>query len=257
MPHPLAHPAASVPFTKAGLVLSALVMGSLAPDLWYFIRIGSPFFMYSITGLFLFDLPVGLVMLWFFHALAKWPLLSLLPKGWQRRFYKYAEGFTWGPLKRFGLILLSLLVGSASHIILDSFTHDYGWVVEHVGFFKTPVGGMPLYDLLQNLGSLIGVALLIYWFVRWLPTTTKGEKLAAQFPMLFQAIFSVVTVAVLFLVEAGILYSRYIAGPRSLPRHFVAGGSLFFSAMLILLFFGGIYCLIWTLAFHKTIRSGK
>ncbi len=257
MPHPLAHPAASVPFTKAGLVLSALVMGSLAPDLWYIIRVGTPYFGNSLAGLFLFDLPVGLIMLWFFHALAKWPLLSLLPKDWQRRFYKFTEGFTWGPIKRFILILLSLLVGSISHIILDSFTHDYGWVVEHVGFFETAVGGMPLYDLLQNLGSLIGVALLIYWFFRWLPTTTKGEKLAARFPLWMQLTFIAVTLATLFLVEGAILYARYIAGPRSLPGHFVAGGSLFFSAMLIMLFFGGIYCLVWTVTFHKSIRGSK
>ncbi len=71
MPSPLAHPAAAVPFTKAGMVFSALVIGSIAPDFWYIIRVGPSYFAYTLTGLLLFDVPVGLVLLMAFPY--PWP----------------------------------------------------------------------------------------------------------------------------------------------------------------------------------------
>ncbi len=156
MPNPIAHPAASIPFTRAGLVFSALVIGSVSPDFGYLIPLPTPFFMYTAPGLILFDVPVGFVLLWLFHALAKWPLLSALPESLQRRMFKPAQGFSFGPLKHFGLILLSLLVGSLTHVIWDSFTHDYGWMVQQFALLSIPIGGTPLYAILQNLGTLLG-----------------------------------------------------------------------------------------------------
>ncbi len=100
--------------------------------------------MYTPAGVILFDVPVGLVLLWFFHTFVKWPVLSLLPENLQSRLYKSAQGFSFGPLKHFGLILLSLLVGSLTHVIWDSFTHEYGWVVENFAIFHTPIRGIPL-----------------------------------------------------------------------------------------------------------------
>src|SRR6266545_2964691 len=101
MPNPIAHPAASIPFTKIGMVFSALVAGSISPDFGYFAPLPTPFFMYTIPGLILFDVPVGLVLLWLFHVLIKWPLLSLVPISLQRRLCEQAQGFSFGPLKRF------------------------------------------------------------------------------------------------------------------------------------------------------------
>src|SRR5689334_15350864 len=111
MPNPIAHPAASIPFTRAGLVFSALVVGSIAPDFGYFFELPQSYFMYTLPGVILFDVPVGLVLLWFFHALLKWPLLSLLPATLQGRLFEHAQGFSFGPFRRFLLILLSLLIG--------------------------------------------------------------------------------------------------------------------------------------------------
>jgi hypothetical protein len=254
MPNPLAHPAAAIPFTKAGMVFSALVIGSVAPDFWYIIRIGSSYFSHTFTGLFLFDVPVGLVLLWLFHALAKWPLLSILPQGWQRRLFSHAQGFTWGPFKHFGLILLSLVTGSGTHILWDSFTHDYGWMVEHLAFLSTPIAGIPLYSVLQNLGTLLGIGILTYWFIRWFPKAPQGDQLPAHFSIKVKAVFVALTTVFLVVVEGAILYAHFIARPYHLFRHFMLVGSLSFSAVFILAFFVSIYCLVWMLAFHKTTR---
>ena len=253
MPNPIAHPAASIPFTKVGLVFSALVAGSLAPDFGYFVDLPGYFFMYTIPGLLLFDVPVGLVLLWGFHALLKWPLLSLLPIGLQRRLFKHAQGFSFGPFKRFLLILLSLLVGSITHVILDSFTHDYGWAVEHFSIFHNLVAGVPLYTILQFLGSLLGVALLIYWFLRWLPTAPQSDQLPPRFSGKFQMIFFALAAITLAAVEGRIIYLRILTGSRFAGHHFLMFSTIF-SAFFIISFFVGIYCLVWMISFYKTVR---
>jgi hypothetical protein len=254
MPNPIAHPAASVPFAKAGLVFSALVIGSISPDFGYFVPLPISFFMYTTPGLFLFDVPVGLVVLWVFHTLVKWPVLSLLPESLQRRLFKPAQGFTFGPPKRFGMILLSLLVGSATHVIWDSFTHDYGWMVEHFVFLSTSIGGIPFYTILQNLSTIFGIGILIYWFIKWLPTAQQSEQLAAQFSGAIRTTFFALAVVSIAFAEGTIIYLSFMTGSRFMHGHFLIGGMVV-SAVLIISFFVGIYSLAWTIAFYKTIRS--
>ena len=76
MPTPIAHPAAAIPFARVGLAFSALVVGSIASDFGYFFELPEGYFMYTVPGLILFDVPTGLVLLWLFHTLLKWPLLA-------------------------------------------------------------------------------------------------------------------------------------------------------------------------------------
>ena len=256
MPSPIAHPAAAIPFRKAGLVFSALVAGSLSPDFGYFIPLPGSFFMYTIPGLLLFDVPVGLVLLAGFHLLAKWPLLSLLPSGLQRRLYQHAQGFSFGPPKRFLLILLSLLVGSLTHVVLDSFTHSYGWVVEHYRFFYTSVGGTPLYDVLQELGTLVGIGFLVYWFIRWYPSAPQTDQLPPRFSNRFQILFFALAAASLLFVEGRILYLRMLTGSRSFSGHFLMFSTIF-SAVFITFVFAGVYCLAWMVVFYKRIRPAR
>jgi hypothetical protein len=253
MPNPFAHPAASVPFSKASLVFSALVIGSISPDFGYFIPLPAEFFMYTPAGVILFDVPVGFVLLWVFHTFVKWPVLSLLPQSLQRRLYKYAQGFSFGPLKHFGLILLSLLVGSLTHVIWDSFTHDYGWVVEQFAIFRIPIRGVPIYTILQNLSTVIGTGFLLYWFIRWLPTAQQSDQLPAHFSGVVRTLFLALIAVSIALVETAIIYLSIMTRSRFMHGHFLIGGMIF-SALLIILFFVGIYCLAWMIAFYKTIR---
>lgn len=256
MPNPIAHPAASIPFTRVGLVFSALVIGSIAPDFGYVAPLPAPFFMYTIPGLLLFDVPVGLIFLALFHSLAKWPLLSLLPVNWQRRLYQHAQGFSFGPPKRFLVILLSLLVGSLTHVVWDSFTHSYGWIVEQFPVFRTHIAGVPLYTILQNLSTIGGIAMLVYWFIRWLPTAPLSDRLLPRFSSHFQTILLALAIASLVAVEGLIIYVRLLTGSRSIGGHFLLGSTIF-SAFFITSLFAGIYCLAWMIAFHKTIRPAR
>ncbi len=245
MPNPIAHPAAAIPFIRLKLVFSALVIGSIAPDLGYFIRDGENNFMYTLPGLFLFDLPAGLVTLWLFDFLVKWPILSLLPIGLQRRLYDPARSFSFGPWKRFGAILLSLLVGSSTHIVWDSFTHKNGWMVERFIFLSADIKGMPAYSILQNLSTFAGIALLIYWFVRWFPRASRSERVPAHFSSQVQRLFLGLIGLSLVLTIVLSIVSRLILGSYTI---------IVVAAFFLTLLFTSIYCLVWMAAFHKTLQ---
>ena len=263
MPNPIAHPAASIPFTRLGLVFSALVIGSISPDFGYLVLHSSyfssrltPFFMNTAWGLVVFDVPVGLVLLWLFHTVVKWPLLSLLPESLQHRLFKHAHGFSFRPLRHFALILLSLLVGSLTHVIWDSFTHQRGWTVEHVALLRISINGVPLYTILQNLGTVLGIAVLLYWTIKWRRIAPQSDQLSWQFPCKVRRIFFTLTIATLAIAEGIIIYPRVMNGSSLVSEHYMMD-SIIVVPVFIICFLIGTYCMAWIITFHKNIRSMK
>jgi hypothetical protein len=172
LPFTVAHPAAILPLRKR-LIFSALVMGAIAPDLHYYVGLGSnarP--SHSLSGAFIICLPSAFASLWLFHRVLKLPLISLAPEWHQQRLARFASHFRFWPSKQFGLILISLLAGIFSHLFWDSFTHGYGFMAEHVEFLRTmpfqEFGSFrPVYNLLQHLSTVVGTAVLAIAYYRW------------------------------------------------------------------------------------------
>ena len=157
-------------------MLSALVVGSLAPDFRYFLNLAPrSHFGHSVKGIFVFCLPAGLAVLWVFQTAMKLPLISLAPESHQQRLVTLAKPFRWGGAGRFTLIVASLVLGSISHLAWDAFTHDKGLVVRNVPDLRLPLeefgSHRPVYNLLQHGSSLLGLALLAFWYWRWLKRT--------------------------------------------------------------------------------------
>lgn len=173
MPFTFSHAAAVVPLNRRGLVLSALVVGSMAPDFEYFLRLQrTTAISHTVPGLFLFCVPAGLVVLALFHFLLKQPLLALLPVSHQRRLLPVTREFTLLPARRLLLILVSLALGTFSHLVWDSFTHYYGWGVQRLPWLRTVIletsfGRLQVYKALQHGSTLVGLGLLGYWYARW------------------------------------------------------------------------------------------
>ena len=182
MPLTISHPAAAVPLARFGLPLSALVVGSMAPDFPYFLNVSThSHYGHTLQGLFLFDLPAGLLVLWLFHAFLKLPLLALARAEHRAKLSGPAGKFRFGPLRRFALILAGLLLGAVSHLAWDSFTHRQGWAVQHLAILQNPVvysahGVVCVYSLLQHGSTLAGAALLIYWYARWFQQAPSGAR---------------------------------------------------------------------------------
>ncbi|RYG66740.1 DUF4184 family protein, partial [bacterium] len=129
MPFTLSHPAIVLPLRRWGLPLSALALGSMAPDFPSFVMVsGRSEFSHSLPGLFLANLPMGIGALWLFHVALKWPLLSLLPKAHRAKLTPVASQFhcrSWVDLSK---IAFAVLLGAFSHLLWDNLTHNGWWI---------------------------------------------------------------------------------------------------------------------------------
>ena len=145
MPFTLTHPAAAVPLLKPlGRFgsLSALIIGSMTPDLPYFIDLDvSRTWSHSLEGLLWFCLPAALVCYAVFHWLLRPGLVLLMPIAVRARLPAEAS-LARLPSKGFLAVCVSSAAGAFTHIVWDWFTHGSG-----------PVG--ELLPVLQVLPALI------------------------------------------------------------------------------------------------------
>jgi hypothetical protein len=150
----------------------ALVLGTVAPDLTFVFRLdehGFPFG-HSLAGLFVIIVPLVVVL----HALATglvlpW-LLPHLPGGAPLHLHALARCRPAAGAAGLARVALSALVGGATHIFLDGFTHgDHsGWAVAFLPALSTPVphigGEAPLHDALQVWLTIgLGILALVEW----------------------------------------------------------------------------------------------
>lgn len=144
MPITFAHPTAAIPFTRLGMPLSALVVGSMMPDLPYFLHLSTGAgYAHTPRGLVTFCLPVGFVTLWVFHTMLKRPLLSLAPPAHRRRLALAAQEFRFLPLSRLIVASFAVLLGAVTHVVWDSFTHSNGWMVQRMSLLTHPLVSTP------------------------------------------------------------------------------------------------------------------
>jgi Domain of unknown function (DUF4184) len=181
VPFTLSHAAAAWPFRRTPLELSALVAGCFAPDFTFFIFL-KPYVFYGHTllGIFLLDLPLGLVALWLFHAYLKPAFPLFLPRAVRRRMSSSEEEFSFWPAARLANIVLSILVGVCTHMAWDAFTHNLFWPYRHLSILRKIVqvpmiGDVAMYDLLQYASSLFGIVVVAIWILYWYRTAKPRE----------------------------------------------------------------------------------
>jgi hypothetical protein len=250
MPFTFSHPAASVPFSKKGLCLSALIVGSMVPDIDNLIPNSWWIPSHRFFGLFTFDLPVGLLILFVFHKLTKEATLSLLPDDHRTRLAALAGNFNFFPLSRFGIILLSILVGSMTHWLWDSFTHSESIFVRLFPILRTQlfeVGSIPVYMylLFQNLSTIAGAALLILWYRQWYSKAVVTKELVNPFWTVSQRLE--IVILMFGLAAAGGLGITFLYSSPSLDLrnlYYILRGSVVSGLGILLmewLIWGGIY----------------
>jgi hypothetical protein len=178
MPFPLAHPAAVLPlrrFCPRYLSFPALVIGSVCPDAGY--CFGGPDaggFSHRWVGSFGFSLPVGILMLLFIYGIFL-PILERLPERFTRTVPQAALKPLGSPL----IVVASLLVGSWTHLLWDSFTHTDGWFVQHWPILNALVASMGdrhvrVCHFLWYGSSFAGLIVLFITYDRWQQKTAKG-----------------------------------------------------------------------------------
>jgi len=249
MPFTLSHAAAALPFRKTRLEMSALVTGCFAPDFAYFFFLTPHgLFAHSLQGMFLIDLPLSLIALWLFHAYIKQPLSMLLPKGIRRRLQPSGNGYSFWPPARLALIAISILIGTATHILWDSFTHPFFWPYRHWSFLSEMVhlpyeGNTPMYKALQYGSTVFGLVVLAVWVWFWY-RATKPVDLQIVEPYTPAQIRVITIVAPAVALCGGIVrvYLNRVAVPGTNIKSMVHVGVDLFLTATTLLALGLIFC---------------
>lgn len=169
MPFTIAHVVAAAPIWRLvgrRLVFSGLVVGAMSPDFEYLARL-EPHRTISHTplGAFVFCVPASLLTLALWHKVVAPAFVPLLPG----QLGTVADHpFRFGPMRRFGTVCLSALVGALSHLAWDSFTNGSSPVVRHFAVLSRPAwaGGPPLYEAIWYSSSAVGVLFVSWWLVR-------------------------------------------------------------------------------------------
>jgi hypothetical protein len=253
MPFTLAHPAAVLPLARLRpLPLSALVIGSVAPDLPYFLLLSTAHrFGHTAAGIWYFSVPAGLACWALFHAVLKMPLLSLLPEEHRRQLSAVASRPWFASWRALCLAALAVIVGVYTHVVWDSFTHADGWSARHLPWlgdsaFEFGGGKVPVFKVLQHLSTLLGLSLLGVAYGRWFRAAPVGEAVGPplRLPVTRGRLAAAVlvsssAVAACFCLFAARDGTKPNAGVKELTARFVviAGASVFAQILL--------YCVAW------------
>lgn len=175
MPFTGSHPAAVLPLLRLGVPVSALVIGSLAPDLPYYLPIPySAAQTHTLSGVFGVDLVIGLVAFLVWHLLLVQPMVWIAPAAVQRRIPTSLRGglgtrlTTPGDL---GRVAVGLSIGALTHVVWDSFTHAGMWGQRNVPWLSETILAFPLYRWLQLVSSVAGLAAIGWFAARWWRTS--------------------------------------------------------------------------------------
>lgn len=249
MPFTLSHPAAVVPLRRLlpWSVLSALAIGSMAPDFPYFVGFSEiRWHTHSFASIAWFSVPAGLAAYLVFQRWLRAAWIDLLPAAFAARVPQLRERT---PLLA---VIASLALGAATHVVWDSFTHEHQpgvMLVRALNVVLVQVLGFPVrgYNVLQHGSTLVGAGLLALWIRGWLRTTPRGELpatwLRAAAPRRWAPYFACGVIAPSALLHATRLYPP--GGTLESLRSFVGAAtvsamSLGFGALFVYAAWSGL-----------------
>lgn len=189
MPFTPSHVAAVLPLRgRMGLPFAALAAGAMSPDLDYFLPFSlSRSATHSAWSIPTWDLLFGVVM-WLTWRWAAPALRDISPQPIRERWRPAppAQGGWW-------LVLLAIMIGSATHVLWDSVTHAgtyFSRLAPLAAIYPSPIGGLFGYRYLQYVSGAVGLAIVAWAGFRQPVRDTEPRRqphTAAIAPALFFA----------------------------------------------------------------------
>lgn len=233
MPYTLAHPAAVLPLIRPlrrFTVPSALVIGSMVPDLWYFVPHMIRSESHSAAGLLWFCIPTGVLAYVVYHLIVKEPLAALLPQFLAARFGTIHPAL---PTASWLAVIFSVLIGALTHLAWDALSH------------ANAVDGV---NILQHVSTALGMAFIAWWCWREL----RDAPLKPLAPRLSRAAraFALAALGATAVLAAccSLAATAHLPLRPALRIAGVAGFEALAAATLA-------YCLLWRLAKRVTPRA--
>lgn len=248
MPYVFAHPAAAVPLHRLlgrFAVPSALVIGSIAPDLWLIVPFVQRDQTHNLFAIVWFSLPIGLLLYAAFHLLLKEPLLALLPGTVATRLGSWTSRRL--PNVSWLSVTVSIAFAAAVHLAWDAMTHGSFDVLEST-VLVVRTHTFYLSQFLQHGSTLLGTLFLAWWLRRRLAATPNSPwpEPKARFAAAIITGLLVIWLAVFVVVTLAALPPS--ADANTLRTVLRAAGAISASALGL----GVIaYCLLWRLALKR------
>lgn len=215
MPFTFSHPAIVLPLTflpRQWFSLTGLVIGSLTPDFEYFLRMRiQSDYSHTVSGLFWFDLPLGILLAFIFHNIVRDNLFDNLPTILKSRLTKFKQ-FDWNNYfkKNWLVVAISVLIGAASHIFWDSFTHDHGYFVQTIPVLTNTVDilgrQVPTLKILQHSSTLLGGLVIAFALFQIVP----DKNVTGQLNINYWGILTTLTLTIIAVrLLSGLDYKLY------------------------------------------------
>ena len=222
MPWTFAHPAAVLPLRSLcprWLSLPALTLGAMAPDMPYYVGMHAAWsaFCHTAQGILIACLPVCLLLLALLLRFAR-PLTVLLPERHRALVRGQLQPPPHPAWVAAVVVVLSVLLGAATHVLWDSFTHQGRWGAELLPELDEPLldamdRQFHLTHLLQHLSTAFGVVVLAIAYRRALrakPAVTQPAHDRRRIRLLLACLAAAVIVGAA---------SAYVLTPTTLPAY--------------------------------------
>lgn len=210
MPFTFCHPAIVLPFNKFSkrwFSFSGLIIGSMSPDFEYFLRMRiSSSLGHSISGIFLFDLPISIFCAYLFFNIVAKDLISNLPIILKSRLH-FITQIKWNNYfnKNWIVVVYSIIIGAITHIMWDSFTHKEGFFVLRCDllsdYFYIFSRKLYVYKILQH-GSTLIAGMYIVFFISKLESV-KSTTINTMYKKYWLMIFAISFLIVLIRISIG------------------------------------------------------
>lgn len=168
MPFTFAHPTYAFPLTFISarwFSVTGLVLGSMAPDFEYFLALEPHRTIgHSFTGLVVQVIPLCILFAYLIHTFVKESLILHLPSAFALNRRAYSLLCTWSlrTLRDWSIYIVSVSIGFLTHVAVDAFTHEGGYMVRQLTVLQSIVIlDLPVYKILQHSLSMIGMIVLV------------------------------------------------------------------------------------------------
>lgn len=203
MPFTFSHPAIILPLTflpRKWISITGLVIGSLTPDFEYFIRMRiQSDYSHTISGIFWFDLPLAIFLSLIYHNIVRDKLFDNFPTILKSRLFRFKQ-FNWNKYFKTNwfVVIISILIGTSSHLFWDSFTHENGYFVKTIPELTNTIEifsrQILILKILQHSSTLIGAFLIALALYR-LPT---DKIIIGQFNVKYWSFLTSLTLIIIF-----------------------------------------------------------
>lgn len=167
--------------------MTALVIGSITPDFEYFFNMEQDsIYSHTWSGIFWFDLPLALSLVYLYDSLVRKSFIENLPEFLNKRFSRFEAGSrNLNSIKDFTIVVISLLIGITSHIIWDKLTHKTVRFIDEEEH----------YNVFWEANSVIGAAVIAAIILNIPP----GKKTQQNNILFYWLLLSAVTSCVIYI----------------------------------------------------------